>query len=158
MNDFSSLESCVADGLSPGDSTVMPGLEALFRHLVKAGNPGHLLADPSKKSACKRSNLFLRWMIRKDDVDPGGWDSISTSQLIVPLDTHMHKVGTILGFTTRKSADLKTALEITEGFRKVDKNDPVRYDFCLTRFGIRRDMQMEELRRMVGETGENVVL
>ena len=149
LNVFSSLEACVADGLSDKDKTLMPGLESLFRHLVKAGNPGHLLADPSKKSACKRSQLFLRWMVRKDEVDPGGWDSICASKLIVPLDTHMHKVGKILGFTLRKSADMKTALEITEGFRQVEKNDPVKYDFCLTRFGIRRDMEMEELRLMM---------
>ena len=96
---------------------------------------------------------FLRWMVRKDDVDPGCWTGVDRSRLIVPLDRHMHHSGWLLGFTRRKSADLKTALEITEGFRKLNEDDPVKYDFCLTRFGIRRELDMETLEKMV-ETGE----
>jgi uncharacterized protein (TIGR02757 family) len=106
------------------------------------------MADPEKGSACKRIMLFLRWMIRNDEVDPGGWDKISPELLIVPLDTHMHTIGKILGFTERRNADMKTALEITRGFKKISARDPVKYDFCLTRFGIRREMQMNDLRSM----------
>ena len=89
--------------------------------------------------------LFLRWMVRNDDVDPGGWHEIPTSKLIIPLDTHMHKISTIFGFTERKNADLKCAVEITEAFGELNKKDPVKYDFALTRFGIRDDMKIEDI-------------
>jgi uncharacterized protein (TIGR02757 family) len=94
-----------------------------------------LVSDPGKKSACKRLFLYLRWMIRRDAVDPGVWNQDS-SRLIVPVDTHMLKFGRILGLTERNQPDLKTALEITEGFRRISPEDPVRYDFSLTRLGI----------------------
>ncbi|MBW2545477.1 MAG: TIGR02757 family protein, partial [Deltaproteobacteria bacterium] len=94
---------------------------------------------PAKGSACKRLNLFLRWMVRRDDVDPGGWDDIPPSKLVIPLDTHMHRICLAFGFTKRKQADMKTALEITDSFRAIVPDDPVRYDFALTRLGIRKD-------------------
>jgi len=149
LDEFSSLENCFYQGWSKEHKTVLEGLAFLSRQLGRGHEIGHLLADPEKKSACKRSHLFLRWMIRQDTVDPGGWEKASPSQLIVPLDTHMHKAGIMLGFTRRKNADLKTALEITDGFRKLSKDDPVKYDFCLTRFGIRREMNMDGLRQVV---------
>ena len=142
---FSSLENCFYTGMTPEDETIIPGLVFLFEQINRKKDIGHLLADPQKKSACKRSLLFLRWMVRKDQVDPGGWDKICPSLLIVPLDTHMHKIGMMLGFTKRKSPDMKTALEITQGFRQILREDPVKYDFCLTRFGIRRGLSMDDL-------------
>jgi uncharacterized protein (TIGR02757 family) len=74
--------------------------------------------------------------VRKDNVDPGGWIGVSRSKLIIPLDTHMYRISLGLGFTARKQADIKTALEITEAFRNLDKSDPVKYDFALTRLGM----------------------
>ena len=94
-------------------------------------------------------------MIRKDDVDPGCWTGVPPSKLIVPLDRHMHHSGTLLGFTHRKSADLKTALEITQGFKEICADDPVKFDFCLTRFGIRRELSMETLEKMVSREKES---
>jgi uncharacterized protein (TIGR02757 family) len=82
-------------------------------------------------------------MVRCDEVDPGGWDERLRPKLFVPLDAHMHRVGIALGFTERKSADMKTALEVTEAFKKIRPDDPVRYDFALTRLGIRSDMDLE---------------
>ncbi len=146
---FDSLENCFYKGWTLEDETILPGLIFFSQQIDKSQNAGHLLADPLKKSACKRSLLYLRWMVRKDIVDPGGWEKISPSQLIVPLDTHMHKIGIMLGFTKRKSPDMKTALEITKGFKKFEKNDPVKYDFCLTRFGIQRDMNMDQLAQFI---------
>ena len=146
---FGSLENCFYEGRTPSQETILPGLVFLSQQIDQNRNAGHLIADPQKKSACKRSMLYLRWMVRKDLVDPGGWDQINSSHLIVPLDTHMHKIGKMLGFTQRKSADMKTALEITKGFRKFEKNDPVKYDFCLTRFGIQRDMNIEQLTEFI---------
>lgn len=95
--------------------------------------------------ACKRMHLFLRWMVRRDRVDPGGWQEVSPALLIVPLDTHMHRMALAMGLTQRRQADLKTAREITQGFRAICPEDPVRYDFALTRFGIRPDMDEASL-------------
>ncbi len=149
LKTFESLENCFYTGMASDDETVLPGLAFFSEQIRKNKKIGHLLADPQKKSACKRSLLFLRWMIRKDLVDPGGWGKTTPSQLIVPLDTHMHKIGTMLGFTTRKSSDMKTALQITQGFKRIVRKDPVRYDFCLTRFGIRKGMSMDQLRNSI---------
>ncbi|MCP4672839.1 MAG: TIGR02757 family protein [Desulfobacula sp.] len=146
---FDSLENCFYKGWTSNDETILPGLIFFSQQIDKNKKAGHLLADPLKKSACKRSLLYLRWMVRKDPVDPGGWEKISPAQLIVPLDTHMHKIGIMLGFTKRKSPDMKTALEITKGFKKFERDDPVKYDFCLTRFGIQRDMNMDQLAQFI---------
>ncbi len=105
-----------------------------------------LLSLPSKKSACKRLFLFLRWMGRKDEVDPGGWDFLDESKLIIPLDTHMYKISKILNFTDRKQANLKTAVQITNNFKKINKRDPVKYDFALTRYGIRDELTIDQLK------------
>jgi len=149
LNRFSSLEDCFYSAWSPNDETIIPGLSFLCEQIREKREIGHLLADPGKKSACKRSHLFLRWMVRKDLVDPGGWDKISPSQLIVPLDTHMYKTGLVLNFTKRKSRDIKTALEITRGFKNISPHDPVKYDFCLTRFGIRQELDMDQLKKRI---------
>lgn len=103
---------------------------------------GSLLPTPAGRSACKRVHLFLRWMVRNDAVDPGGWDKVDPKKLIVPLDTHMHKIGLALKFTRRKTADMQTAMEITAGFQARQPEDPVRFDFALTRLGIRDDMDL----------------
>jgi uncharacterized protein (TIGR02757 family) len=84
-------------------------------------------------------------MVRSDAVDPGGWDEISPSKLIVPLDVHMHRICRFLGITSRKQADIRTALEITEGFRAFAPADPIKYDFALTRIGIRNDIDLKEI-------------
>lgn len=109
----------------------------------------HLLPRPSRGSACKRLHLFMRWMVREDDVDPGGWDMISPADLVVPVDVHMHRMGTHLGFTKRKSADGKTAREITDGFRLLSASDPVKYDFTLTRYGIQGITECELFRNLL---------
>ncbi len=147
LNRFSSIENCFCAGMSSNDETLVPGLDFLYDQINKkhGPGPGHLLADPKKNSACKRSHLFLRWMVRNDNVDLGIWKQLDSSRLIVPLDTHMYKTGVMLGFTNRKSRDIKTALEITKGFREILREDPVKYDFCLTRFGIRKGLDMKDL-------------
>ena len=84
-------------------------------------------------------------MIRDDEVDPGCWKSISPSKLIIPLDTHMFNIGKILGLTKRNSQNIKTAMEITERFKDLRPDDPVRYDFALTRLGIRSELTVDHL-------------
>ena len=95
-----------------------------------------MLPRPFLGSACKRLHLFMRWMIRKDEVDPGGWEWISPSVLVVPLDVHMFRASGALGFTCRKTASWAAALEITDSFRMMNPDDPVKYDFAITRMGI----------------------
>ena len=123
-------------------------LDGFLEELSAAGGgpaKNSLVCRPSDGSACKRHWLFLKWMVRSDEVDPGGWDSCDPGRLLVPLDTHMHRIGRTLGFTGRKAADLKTALEVTRGFARIVPGDPARYDFCLTRFGIRDDLAFSSL-------------
>lgn len=138
--DWGSLENLFRAGMSETDDTVLPALAGFVERLrAYAGGPNAcptLLASPLDGSACKRLNLYLRWMVRRDAVDPGPWRSVPRAKLIVPLDTHMFKLSTALGLTARKQADLKTAVEITRGFARCNSRDPVRYDFSLTRLGI----------------------
>ncbi|NQT93149.1 MAG: TIGR02757 family protein [Lentisphaerae bacterium] len=138
-----SLHACFTTGLGHGDSDLRP---ALARFVSELGpSCGYLTPSPSLGSACKRWNLFLRWMVRHDDVDPGGWDGISPRLLIVPLDVHMARIGRRLGFTARKTPGIRMAVDITEGFRTFSPNDPVKYDFALTRFGIREELDLDDL-------------
>ena len=139
-----SLQKCFSCRLHRNDHNVIPALSAFVENIFPDGCD-FLIPAPGKGSACKRLNLFLRWMVRRDDVDPGGWEGVPPSKLLVPLDTHMHRIAITLGLTKRKQADLRTAIEITEAFRKLSPSDPVRYDFVLTRFGIRKDLDQTEL-------------
>ncbi len=120
--------------------------------LAEAGFPGpdHLAPNPRAGSACKRWNLYLRWMVRSDRVDPGGWSRVSPALLVVPLDTHMHRVCREIGLTSRSAANLATALEITAGFRELCPSDPARYDFALTRVSMAGNSAARALGLKVG--------
>ncbi len=134
-----SLACCFRAGLRADHETIVPALGHFVEALCSAagGLDDHLLPRPERGSACKRLDLFLRWMVRRDAVDPGGWEGVSPAWLIVPLDVHMHRICRALGLTRREAADLRTAVEITDAFRAFAPDDPVRYDFSLTRLGIR---------------------
>jgi uncharacterized protein (TIGR02757 family) len=96
------------------------------------------ISSPLQKSSCKRLNMFLRWMVRRDDrgVDFGLWKNSNPSQLICPLDLHVARVARKLGLLKRKQTDWLAAAELTEALRKLDKNDPVKYDFALFNLGV----------------------
>ena len=147
LREFGSLNNCFLRGLSRRDETV-EGAICEFSAML-AGRRGcpecFLVPSPSGGSACKRLNLYLRWMVRRDRVDPGGWKGVSPAKLIVPLDTHMFRIGCLLGLTGRAQADMKAALEITAGFRRIAPEDPVRYDFALAHTGMRGDGSLQEL-------------
>ncbi|MBE0616305.1 MAG: TIGR02757 family protein [Proteobacteria bacterium] len=99
----------------------------------------HFLPTPARGGAAKRLCLYLRWMVRRDELDPGFWHgAVDPARLVVPLDTHVARVGRELGLTSRKGADWKTACEITAALRSCDPTDPVRYDFSLFRYGMGR--------------------
>jgi uncharacterized protein (TIGR02757 family) len=107
--------------------------------LARRGHRGflHLLPDPGGAGACKRWNLYLRWMIRGPDrVDLGAWKGVPPSVLMVPLDTHVLRIGRCLGLTTRADASWRTAEEITAALRRLDPADPVRFDFALCHLGM----------------------
>lgn len=136
---YGTLEACFAAGFDAArQETVLPAAERFCGELCRRfpGRESTLLPSPGRGSACKRLNLMLRWLVRHDAVDPGGWTRIPASHLVVPLDTHMHRIARELGLTTRKAADLRTALEVTRAFRSMFPEDPVKLDFVLTRFGI----------------------
>lgn len=96
------------------------------------------IATPAKKSNCKRLNMFLRWMVRKDDcgVDFGIWNNIHPSQLICPVDVHVARVAKHLGILQREQTDWQAAIELTEYLRTLDEQDPVKYDFALFGLGV----------------------
>ncbi|MCF6335417.1 MAG: TIGR02757 family protein [Spirochaetales bacterium] len=144
--EYGSLYNCFAAGVERASGDSVESL--IFFVNALTGNDEsryRVLPDPGKGSACKRLNLFLRWMIRSDDIDPGIWDDIPKDILIIPLDTHIMQISRILGFTERKSADMKTAVEITNSLKQYDPLDPVRFDFSLTRLGIHPDLSYNEL-------------
>jgi uncharacterized protein (TIGR02757 family) len=96
----------------------------------------YLLTSPNDGSACKRMNLFLRWMVRRTPPDLGIWDFVDPAKLVVPLDTHVHRITTFLGLNKRKSPDWKCARQVTDRLARFDPSDPVRYDFAICRLGI----------------------
>lgn len=97
-----------------------------------------MFPDPSKGSACKRQNLFLRWMIRNDELDFGLWKEIPPNKLVIPVDTHIAKIGKYLKLTRRKNVSWAMAEEITNNLKKYDQADPVKYDFALCHIGMRK--------------------
>jgi len=120
-------------------------MHELALEAVPEGLRKNLLPDPANGSAAKRLFLFLRWMVRRDEIDPGCWNSVSPSRLIVPMDTHMIRTCTErLGFLPQRkiqrksgvAVNLRDALRVTDAFRLYAPEDPVKYDFALTRPGI----------------------
>lgn len=141
---YGSLGAAFEASLAPGDETVLPALSrwvALLRRRARLRS-NYLLPSPEKGSACKRLLLLVRWMVREDEVDLGLWRAVGSPRLVAPLDTHMHRIALALGLTRRRQADLRAALEVTAALRVIVPEDPVRYDFSLTRLGILRDAEL----------------
>ena len=111
-------------------------LKAAYGRVPKRPGVCYFFPRPSKGSACKRLNLFLRWMIRHDALDLGVWTRVPASQLVVPLDTHVIRVGRCLQLTNYQSPGWKMASDITASLAKIDPDDPTRYDFSLCHLGM----------------------
>lgn len=150
IEEHGSLENAFAAGLRDDDADVGPAIErfsarvraidltpAYGRGRRKAG-VYYFFPRPSTGSACKRMNLFLRWMTRTDRVDPGGWTRVPASKLVIPLDTHIIRAGRSLKLTKYRSPGWKMAADITASLRKLDRADPVKYDFSLCHLGIQK--------------------
>ena len=148
LREFGSIEGCFAHGDDPALPDIGPALTAFSTGALETDvrpaygrvpkRPGvcYFFPRPSAGSACKRLNLFLRWMVRKDVVDLGVWTRVSPARLIVPLDTHVIRVGQCLRLTRYQSPGWKMAAEITASLRALDAADPVRYDFSLCHVGM----------------------
>jgi uncharacterized protein (TIGR02757 family) len=146
LGENDNIENYFLRGYSRSDENVISALskfcDRLLERYAKAHNGRvtrslkYLLAGPSNGSACKRLNLFLRWMVRNDDVDTGLWRRIDKAKLIVPVDVHMSRLCRILGFHNLKTVSQAMAVEITEAFKALESADPVKYDFALSRIGI----------------------
>jgi uncharacterized protein (TIGR02757 family) len=145
---YSSLKNAFKSHYSSSDANTANAISSLIKEIMSINTtrvyrknihpPGLLqfFPSPANGSACKRMSLFLRWMIRRRDIDFGIWHEISENKLVIPLDTHISRIGRCLGLTSRRSSDWKTAVEITEALKSFDAQDPLKYDFALCHHGI----------------------
>jgi len=137
-----SLEHAFARHLQTGDATVENALTGFHRdffdHPFAPDRTRKHVATPERGSTCKRLNMFLRWMVRRDDrgVDFGVWRQISPARLLIPLDVHVERVARQLGLLHRPQTDWKAVLELSDSLRVFDADDPVRYDFALFGLGV----------------------
>jgi uncharacterized protein (TIGR02757 family) len=148
VREFGSIERFFVSGDDPASPDVGPALDSFSTRALETNvraaygrlpaRPGvcYFFPRPSAGSACKRLNLFLRWMVRTDVVDLGVWKSVAAARLIVPLDTHVIRLGHCLRLTRYQSPGWKMAAEITASLRAVNPDDPVRYDFSLCHVGM----------------------
>mgnify|MGYP006170893909 CR=1 FL=1 len=148
LREAGSIEAFFLERDDPASPDVGPALDSFSRRALETDlrpaygrlptRPGvcDFFPRPSTGSACKRLNLFLRWMVRKDAIDLGVWTRVAPARLIVPLDTHVIRVGRCLRLTTRISPGWKMAAEITASLRGLEPHDPVRYDFSLCHLGM----------------------
>ena len=149
LRESGSIEQFFAAGDDPAATDISTALESFSRRALETdvsqaygGRPParlgvcYFFPRPSAGSACKRLNLFLRWMVRHDAIDLGVWRSVKPSRLIVPLDTHVIRLGQCLRLTTHVTPGWKMAADITAALRAIDPADPVRYDFSLCHVGM----------------------
>jgi uncharacterized protein (TIGR02757 family) len=138
---YGSLGALFRECYQDSDEDIGPSLARFVDRVLGQRATGnrqlhYLLPSPEDGSACKRMNLFLRWMVRRTEPDLGLWDFVDPAKLVVPLDTHVHRITTFLGLNRRKSPDWKCAREVTTRLATFDPADPVRYDFAICRLGI----------------------
>jgi uncharacterized protein (TIGR02757 family) len=143
-----SVELFFLEGYDPGADDIEEALDSfstramsldltsVYRRMPKRPGVCYFFPRPSAGSGCKRLNLFLRWMVRRDALDLGAWKRVSPAKLIVPLDTHVIRVGRCLRLTTYTSPGWRMARDITASLRKIDPIDPVKYDFSICHLGM----------------------
>ncbi len=137
MHHYRDTDENIGNGLAAMmDRFLSVDTTKIYGRNIKPSGLVQFFPSPEKGSTCKRSALFLRWMIREKDIDFGIWKNIPKNKLVIPLDTHIMKISQCLGFTSRNSADWKTAVEITGALKQFDPLDPLKYDFALCHHGI----------------------
>ena len=139
--EFTSMEDVFLKGMNKSAANTEGGLIAFRNYFFSFEHPQRTrkhISSPETKSACKRLNMFLRWMVRKDKkgVDFGIWTKIQPAQLVCPCDVHVDRIARKLGLITRTQVDWQTAVELTENLKKFDPKDPVKYDFALFGMGV----------------------
>jgi len=145
-NEYGSIKNYFLQYYNPNDKNLRNTIEgfsnSLINYLGRKNSLTHgtrfMFPVPSAGSACKRMNLFLRWMVRKDELDFGIWNEISPAKLVIPVDTHIARICKELKLTRLGNVSWKMAEEITENLRKFDANDPVKYDFAICHIGMRK--------------------
>jgi uncharacterized protein (TIGR02757 family) len=144
IRDYGSLKNLFFSFLKSDSVTIIDALRG-FSTVINSNASGlkgdyfqYLVSNPAGGSACKRMNLFLRWMVRKDEIDTGLWNEAGTHRLIMPVDTHIARISKKLKLVNRKTVDLKFAEELTAVLRKFDAVDPVKYDFALCHAGMEK--------------------
>jgi uncharacterized protein (TIGR02757 family) len=137
LEGYAAADEDIADALDSFSTRAMAlDLKAAYGRVPKRPGVCYFFPRPSAGSACKRLNLFLRWMVRRDALDLGVWKRVSPSKLIVPLDTHVIRVGRCLRLTSYTSPGWRMARDITASLRKLDPGDPVKYDFSICHLGM----------------------
>jgi uncharacterized protein (TIGR02757 family) len=140
INNYGSLQNLFKSEYKDSDENILNALAFFSTKLNELNNEGsnykYLVPLVKNGSTCKRLNLFLRWMVRKDEIDPGIWNSINKSKLIMPVDTHIYRISRKLKLVRRKSCDMRYALELTKKLKQFDPEDPVKYDFAICHLGI----------------------
>jgi uncharacterized protein (TIGR02757 family) len=137
-----SLENAFTQWMHKKDVSIENGLKGFYNYFFSLEHISQRtrkhIASPEKKSTCKRLNMYLRWMVRRDNngVDFGIWKNISPSQLIIPIDVHVARVAKKLNLLQHNKTDWQTALDLTACLRKLDSKDPVKYDFALFGTGV----------------------
>ncbi len=142
LKEYSTLKNLFISSMNNSEENIIGALGRFTGRLnrdikKKYGTYTHyLISNPFNGSTCKRMNLFLRWMVRKDEIDLGLWNEVGTHKLIMPVDTHIARISKQLRLVKRKTIDLKFAVELTERLKSFDPEDPVKYDFALCHIGI----------------------
>ena len=139
LRKYDSVENFMGECLKASGGELFSSLDKFSDELSRNKREGSfsLMSAPRDGSPCKRLFLYLRWQVRTDEVDPGHWRVFSPSELLIPLDTHMLAISRTLGFTSSSVPSLNAAKLISNHFSSFSKTDPTKYDFPLTRFGIR---------------------
>jgi len=144
---YKSIKQIFLQGCNISDNNVKNAISSFSNHFLNSfletfgdisDGIKFMFPLPEKGSACKRMNLYLRWMVRKDELDFGLWDEIVPSKLVIPVDTHIARICKTLKLTKRKNVSWQMAEEITKNLKKFDAEDPVKYDFAICHIGIRK--------------------
>src|SRR5258706_15925823 len=161
LESHGSVEAFFTEGLEAGAADVGPALTSFTARAKRLDHGGlygtrglpaeagvrYFFSSPEDGSACKRLNLYLRWMVRRDGVDLGVWKGVDPARLVIPLDAHIYAIARRVGLTRYRSPGWPMALDITRRLRRLDPRDPVKYDFAFHRMGLwKREAGIASLR------------
>lgn len=161
LKEYGSLENLFAEGFHADDENIAHALDHFSAGMKRLAGGGNLprgfryfFPSPKDGSPCKRFNMFLRWMVRPaDGIDLGLWKKIPTSKLIIPLDTHVCRFARRFRLTRRKNPSWRMAVEITDFLKKLDPEDPVKFDFAICHYGMHNGRPHDRRENKKGQRG-----